>query len=180
MSRISARMVGGLVLLLSGCVRNPAPHDWLPRPQSAATDVHGAWAVLSLGPAEEIRGELLAVGPDTVYVLRLDGAVMRVPTTRVTRARIGWYESEWRRTATWGVLGTLSTASHGFILVASAPIWIIAGTASTAADSRAPILDPSRSSWADMARYARYPAGPPGGLPQQLPQKTFGDVNRKP
>lgn len=171
MSRTSARLVAGLFVVLAGCVGNPAPARWLPTPIDAPTDVHGAWLEATVDRVEPVRGELLAVGADTVYVLRLDGTVLRVEKSRITRARVARYDSQYGQTAGWAALGALGTLSHGFVLILSLPIWIITGSASAAADSRAPITDPLRKNWESVAAYARFPAGLPPLLPERLSPK---------
>lgn len=168
--RIRACGAALLITLAAGCARNPAPHAWLPTPRGAPEDPYGAWIGLRLSDTQELIGELLAQEHDSVFVLTDDGSVRAVHTARVTSARIAWFDSRWgSTTALWGALGSLSTFSHGFVLVLSMPVWIIAGSTAAASDSRAPLVNPLRLGWEGARMYARYPAGLPPGLPRTLP-----------
>lgn len=159
-----------LIAVTAGCVGNPAPGGWLPAPRAAPEDAYGAWIGLRLSGDQEVIGEFLALEHDSVFVLSDDGAVRAVPTDSVTWARIAWFDSQWATTtAGWGVLGTLSTFSHGIGLLLTMPAWIIAGTVAAASDSRAPMVHPLRTGWDGARMYARYPAGLPPQLPRTLP-----------
>ena len=64
----------------------------------------------------------------------------------------------------WTLLGTLSTGSHGFFLILSAPVWILTGTVAAVNQSRQPVLTYPRQGWAGWRAYARFPQGLPPGL----------------
>ena len=73
------------------------------------------------------------------------------------------------------VLGTLSTFSHGFIAVISAPIWIVSGSAAAAIQSRKPILDYPKTTIDQFTIYARFPQGLPTNLNRaSLKSKAVG------
>jgi hypothetical protein len=74
------------------------------------------------------------------------------------------YDSKASGLAAWSVLGTLSTASHGVGLVLTAPIWVIAGVASTAKQTRAGHLVYPRRTASAFGAYARFPQGLPAGI----------------
>jgi hypothetical protein len=162
-----------LIATLSACATNPAPRRWLAPAREAATDPYGAWIVLHADARTELtRGELLAVAADSVFVLTEAGRVEGVARAAIDHATIAYYDSEWHKTAWWAAAGTLSTLSHGFGLVFTAPAWILSGTLAARADSRAPLIavnSPER--WAQAHTYARFPGGLPDGLPNVLPVK---------
>jgi hypothetical protein len=64
------------------------------------------------------------------------------------------------------VFGTLSTLTHGFILIFSAPIWALSGAGATVF-AKAPSLNGCRA----MAPYARFPQG----LPDEMRVRFFDD-----
>ncbi len=114
----------------------------------------------------ELMGELAAIGADSVYVLMQAGCAA-IALADVERARLTGYEAGTGALVTWSGAGGLSTLSHGFILVISLPVWILAGATATSANEynarvRVPTRDtePARS-WADMRAYARFPQGLP-------------------
>ena len=173
--RVRAFGAALLITLAAGCTRNPAPNAWLPTPRAAPEDPYGAWIGLRLPGDQELIGEFLAHEHDSVFVLADDGAVRAVHTAGVTSARIAWFDSQWASTtAVWGAMGTLSSISHGVGLILSMPVWIIAGTTSSRADSRAPLVNPLQTGWEEARMYARYPAGLPPRLPRTLPLRRSG------
>ena len=165
--RVTARALP-LALFVAACTSNPAPSGWLPRAQEVPTDPYGAWIELEVagdpGP-QVIAGELLAVGPDSLFVLLGTGAA-GVPLTRVASARVAWFESGHGALTLWTVIGALSTGSHGYLLGITLPVWVLGGTLATASQSKKPIVeyDPARSDPRSLSPYARFPQGLPAGL----------------
>ena len=168
-----ARPIVALALLVFGaaCTGNPAPSGWLAKPLAAANDAYGAWIALRFADTTRLSGEFLGVDRDTVFVLALDSAVYRVPAESVRTATVAWYDSNYETLAWWGALGTLSTLSHGFVLIFSMPIWSLASLSSAGSESRAPLARVEKVGWAGVRQYARFPAGVPADLPVRLPVK---------
>jgi hypothetical protein len=176
------RAAGGAALLLAACVANPAPSGWLPPAEVAAREAYGGWIVAETAPDAlkgvyvtgtaggwtGVEGELIAVDPDTVFVLR-EAALVALPKTAVRNAQLFAYDAQWGGLAWWGVIGTLSTISNGGFLLLTAPLWIITSTATTASRSRAPRVELAEQGdrWAVMRLYARFPPGLPPGLDRQ-------------
>jgi hypothetical protein len=74
----------------------------------------------------------------------------------------------------WTVVGILSSASHGYYGLISAPIWLLCGLLNTAAESKSGFLLFPGSSWREMAKFARFPQGIPKDLDlQTLKPKPF-------
>jgi hypothetical protein len=163
-----------LAAAVAGCARSPAPAGAVPWPAGAEADPYGAWIqVERQGGGGVVAGELLAVDPDTVFVLTWDGAVRGVPLDSVREATIAWYRGHATDLAAWTVVGTISTISNGVFLLLTAPMWLIAGSAATAAESRAPLVRvPTRADWTTARMYARYPAGLPPDLPRRLAPRS--------
>lgn len=168
-----------LLATASGCASTLAPRGYLPRAGEAG-DAKGGWIVAEVGPSEptrQVAGELIAVERDTVFVLTESG-LEALPAGRFHSAQVATYESEWGGPAAWTLLGTLSTASHGWVLVATAPAWIIVGTICTATASHAGIYRYPGMSLSEFAPFARFPqglpsrvrsSGLPGGWPAVVP-----------
>lgn len=161
-----------LSLIVPGCVYNPAPAGWLPTPAEAPDDAHGAWIVLTLGNDSSIAGEFLAYERDTVWLLRQDGRVRAEAVAPLKTAQVMWYDSQLGNVGLITLAGAASTFSNGVFLVLTMPIWIIAGTATAASDSKVPAVNPARTGWEAANIYARYPAGLPSNLPERLPLKV--------
>lgn len=176
-----AQLVGVLLPLaaVAACRANPAPRGWLAPAEDAVADPYGAWVVVELQGAPEsaeVRGELIAVSDDSVFVLTQAADFRALPRSEVTQALVASYVSRYDLLAMWSTLGTVATISHGWFAALSAPVWLIAGPIATASESRVPLEDvkPRRSSWADVSKYARFPQGMPPGLDrsQMFPKST--------
>lgn len=162
-----------VALTAAGCASNPAPHGFLAEAGQEIYDARGAWIELELIGTKSgsgwLNGELLATDADSVHVL--------VPMTRDSR-RGRVLSFEWGEVRTWRAraydrgtgtyaaytaAGTVSTLSHGLFLVISAPVWLIAGSAITGAESRAADFDETDRQ-SELRPWARFPQGLPPGL----------------
>jgi hypothetical protein len=155
----------------AACESNPAPRDWLPRPQETPTWTYGGWIALELkalgddpkAPAPVRAGELLAVAPDSVWLMTDDGA-LAVARADVTLATLIGWDPETDKMVLWTTIGTVSTLSNGAFLLLTAPAWIIGGSLSTASQSRRPVVRTDKADWSQLNLYARFPQGLPPGL----------------
>ncbi len=125
--------------------------------------VHGATVVVDLPDAPSIEGELLAVEDIYVHVLDEEGQRVSIRRTGIDKVSVdvrkgsaGWY-------ALWAGIGTISTLSHGFLLIGSAPIWLVVGTATTTGEgvASADVAVREAEDYALLRHFARYPQGMP-------------------
>ncbi|HWO21977.1 MAG TPA: hypothetical protein VNO30_24615 [Kofleriaceae bacterium] len=145
-----------------GCLHNPDP-----TPRSMAevqSDAHGGYAVVKVG-GQVHQGELIAIGPDGVWVL-VGGSLVHTPLERASGIEVHPYDVSIAGVAGWGLLGTLSTITHGFFLVFTAPIWTLTAVLTGASHSRTALeeYDSHRDNWQDLAKWARFPQGLPAGV----------------
>lgn len=156
------------LLLVAACATNPAPEGFLPSPGEAGRDVYGGWIEVTrsvAGHEDEVAGELIAASADTAWILPDTGrGAIVVATAAVTHGRLARYTSSAGAVAGFAALGTASTLSNGYILIFTAPAWIITGLVASAHESRAPLKDMPPVRWADLAAFARFPAGLPPGI----------------
>ena len=154
-----------VLLIVSGCsFHTTAPNGWLPTAVEAQREAYGGWIKLDFNMgvlAKTVQGELIASAPDTVYVLTSDSLVV-VPTASVFAGTLTAYDSQYGALRLWTILGVVSTLSHGFVLVLSAPVWGIVGVNATASASKAPRVESTDPSLLRM--YARFPQGLPSGV----------------
>ena len=151
------------VLGLAGCAANPAPAGWLPRVAGVPQDFRGAWIVVDRqDSAGSAAGELISVRDDGVSILTRQGLV-DVPSRTIRRATVAIHAPDSPPVA-WSALGAVSTISHGYYLLFTLPIWIGVGTATAAAESKAPLLVHPPAKLASFRRYARFPQGMPPGM----------------
>lgn len=113
------------------------------------------------------EGELIAVGTDTVFLLSAEGLIA-IPMRAITRATLTAYDAQWGGLAAWSTFGTVSTLSHGYGLIVSAPVWILTGSIATASASRAPRRQYRSGAevWREFRKFARFPQGLPPGVPR--------------
>jgi hypothetical protein len=116
-------------------------------------------------------GELLAVDRANVYVLPKGHGyrpAITVPVQLVEHVTVK-LDDETTRTAglgAWTFLGTLSTASHGYFLVFSAPAWLITGISTTAVSAKGTTNVPANAGEIPaLWQFARFPQGWPRGWP---------------
>jgi hypothetical protein len=158
--------VAVLSLGLTSCVLR-APSGQVPLPRAAGQDVYGGWALVRLmEPDLLLEGELLAAVRDTVWVLRDDG-VHIVHRAEVRRAEVVGFDSRPHDVGRGTALGILATVTHGVFLVATAPLWITTGVLGSIHQESISRVRAEADDLAVLAKFARFPQGPPPGLDLQ-------------
>lgn len=173
-----------LAHLVCGCATTSAPPGFLPSKKGASKEAYGAWIDIRHHAPEDVkkhfrtRGELIAAEADSVHVLT-DAGWRTIPITDIDRATLTLYSSGAHWVAIWGILGFVSTASHGFFLRISAPVWLGVAITTTAISTREPRIvlharkadssieatlgsaNPAlwEDDWNGIRRYARFPQG---------------------
>ena len=173
-SRLTLSGVAIALALVAGCAGSIAPSHWLPEAIEVPQDGFGSWAsvTLSIGPDAYSEGELIAASSDTLFILGIE-ELQAFSVHEVAKVHIQSYDAKHTSLAVWTMLGSLSTLSHGFILIISAPVWIISGSIGTAAQSQAPHKTVIAGNWKELQVYCRYP----GGIPPILDRV---DIKSKP
>jgi len=162
--RVSRRI--WLLALCTACFRTTAPQGWLPTPREAQTDAYGGWIRVEELAGSEVEGELLAATADTIHVLG-DSVWVAVPVSQVKEATLTGYHVRIEPLVTSGILGSVSTVSHGFFAVLTLPTWIVTSTAGASSASRAPrVISTSPSALNVFARF-------PQGLPADVDRATI-------
>lgn len=181
--KISVAAALVVVVLAEGCVSPKCNSEWLATVEQTQSSAYGGWLqVVHKFDRTKIYGygELIAVHSDSLFWME-DNHLRSLARTDIRKAQVFTYRSQHGALAAWTVLGTLSTASHGFILIISAPAWILFGSITTGAVSHEPIVgynapdryEPSMSDWLRMSKYARYPQGIPADLDRSLIKAKF-------
>jgi hypothetical protein len=167
-----------LAAVLTACATTSAPPHFLPEPEIAGRGVHGGWLEVGManpsGRELRLAGELLAITADSVWLTTRPDSVAAansgfvIARRAVTSAKLTWWSAE-PGTGNLGVLtilGTLSTISNGFILILSAPAWILTGSIASATYTFAPRtgLEAANPDGPDLPSLSRFPAGIPTGL----------------
>jgi hypothetical protein len=151
--------------LLAGCTAvSPAPPRWKRSTEEATRTPWGTWAHLTLSTGPVVAGELLAIDDKTAY-LGLASGLHVVPVPCVATMKLAIYEADPFGAGLAGVLGTLSTVSHGLVLIASAPAWLL--TTAVATFSLSSVghqnVGPGQTPPNHARKFARFPTGLPPG-----------------
>lgn len=153
-----------LVAAAAACAGNPDP-----RARSleiVQRDGHGGWIEVTDRTGRQVAGELIAVELVGVYVLAVvpRSELVFVPKAAIESAKLWAWRANPYLPLGWAGLGTLSTISHGFILVLSAPVWMITGGLASLSEAYAPLFEYPTQSWDRISIWARFPQGLPVGL----------------
>lgn len=155
-------LLGGI---MTGCVASIGPHGWLPHPKDALCDTYGAWLAVeytSVGGVSVAEGEFIALDSASVYILNESGMGI-IPIIKIQKATLAAYR-ESGMIGIWALLGTISSASHGYFAGISLPIWLVAGISNASAESSSGIVKSSFINGAEFTKYARFPQGLPEGI----------------
>ena len=167
------------LLGLFGHSSKPVPRQLQVSAAEAQRAVRGGWVTVEGKPSGEkrrrliVEGELIAVDESTIHVLTTAG-LQSVRLEPGLQMRVVRYRSNSSSLAWWAVAGGVSTLSHGWFLIFTAPAWAIGGVIATIDEGRAAIVHDVVSARA----FARFPQGLPPGLdPEAL--GTLPAVPRK-
>jgi hypothetical protein len=150
-----------------GCTENPDPRK--PSLEQMQTGGLGGWIVATTTEGWAVRGELISATPEYVHILRIGqsgAALVYLRTRQIANAKVYTYESEGGHGLS-GLLGVLSTATHGFVLILTAPIWILSASIAAAAESSHVLVEYPDEDIPTIAKWARFPQGIPPNVDEE-------------
>lgn len=151
-----------LTSLIISCATTNIPKNWLKNPTELQTNGTGSWITVETKAGKVYGGELIAVSKDSFYVAF--HTLYVIPIASVKLARLVAYNSNAMRMGILVFLGAISTLSHGFGLLATAPMWLIAGSVAVYRQYHMPIIMYPLKDWEHFTPFARYPQGFPAGI----------------
>lgn len=163
MSRADFRLGVALAtqLTLAGCVTDPSPDGWLPTAREGLNSTEGGWVAVDCKSGQRCaEGELIAAKDQSLEVLT-QGGLVEVQRVDIEEATLAAYHSQHGQLTLWMSLGTLSTVTHGWFAVITAPLWLITGTTAKEYERRAALRYYPDVSLAEFATFARFPQGRP-------------------
>jgi hypothetical protein len=140
--------------------------------------------VVPEGEAPEVKGELLVVGPERLWVRERD-SVVEVPLPEVREVRVKRHGSDGRKALTWALIGGLATGgllagacssveganNCGVVGLVVAGAWLAVGALAAPSMESSSRLDLPRPTAEDLRPFARLPQGwPEGRGPADLTQ----------
>jgi hypothetical protein len=164
---------------MAGCASSRAPGGWLPDPADRHSLTYGGWISVRLIDRVygwDAEGELIAVDNDSLYIWSDFYEFGAIPLNKIHEAQLTAYDIKASQLATWTLLGILTTPSHGFILIISAPAWLLLGAIPTAAQSYTPQIKYPSKTWNEFRKFARFPQGLPQGFKGKIKPKIKKDI----
>jgi len=152
------------VVALTGCV-----HGGIDRSVSHGSPAHAALedvpvngfpVEVELHEGKSVEGELLAVDDTTVTVLTKTGTRW-IAKNEVSRVSVKLYPSHAWELVGWTAAGVVSTLSHGFWLIFTAPAWLVVGLPTAAGSAASNHLHVEEGDAVYLWQFARFPAGLP-------------------
>ena len=136
-------------------------------------------AAQGTGEKLSVSGELLAIDEKHLYMW--DGETSSFLLTHIDRVKIFFREAHSGGHGAWTGLGALSTLTHGFFLIVTLPLWLMAGIPASLDASTADVVA-HPDSFDELYRFARFPQGLPPNWPGRLPvpEPVPKDQPRKP
>jgi hypothetical protein len=116
-----------------------------------------------------IKGELLAVENDSLYILTYPPSAVVIFSKEELSTMIVAFSltsDAPNKFSGWTALLCLSTLAHGYFAVFSLPLNLIVGAnvAASAAQSTFAALYPDNISWDELKKFSRFPQGIPEGV----------------
>jgi hypothetical protein len=163
-----------VALATSGCSGAPNPDPRQPSLEDIQRSGLGGWVQITTIYGVYLEGELISVEGPTVRIFPAGASgIVSLTKAEIANGRLFRYVSD-TGFGGWGVIGTISTLSHGAWLIFSAPIWMIWTGITTSSEGNHVISDlkPGAENWAEVSRWARFPQGMPRGFAQPAPGAT--------
>lgn len=161
-----------LLIFIHGCIYNKAI-GVLKYPDEQQNSPYGGWIQVILKSELEILGELLAVDDNYLYIATEEMQYFKVMIKDIEKATLWYYRPDPSSFVFWTLFGSLSTLSHGTLLVFSAPMWVIGGTLSAIGYVHADKLKYPNEEIVKFKKYARYPQG----FLNNQPPMVFQDIS---
>jgi len=158
-----------LCVMTSACLPNPEMNT--NTLQSMQTRGYGGYIEVTGLKGELVNGELLAVMREKVWVLDAAGKRQWINIRYIRSAELYKYQSDWGF-GLWGLVGSLSTASHGFWLILTFPLWILSSGIVAAVESYHVRMKYPDKDIEEFAKWARFPQGMP--IEAQVPSAPSG------
>ncbi len=165
-----------LMVFAAGCATTNQPERWLSTAGMQDSVGFGGWArvwtdtqKVSSKVIPAVQGELIAVHPDSIYLLSNDCILAGVPVSSVKEVHLTAYNGEAAPSLNaWYAIGAVLTPAHGWFLALELPAWFLVGGIATSAASNVPEFEWPDETWDVIRRYARFPQGLPPGLNRSL------------
>ncbi len=175
-SQVAPAAIIALIAHIGACA-SATPPAYRRSIEVAKWHPNGAYAWLDVN-GSTYAGELIAAEPEA-FVLEDNGHVLLLPVPCVRRVGLSWFEPDRGAIVAWGVLGTLSSLSHGAYFIITAPVWLLSTGIAAGAQGRAGLLDERMTGATEqrqrVRKWARFPQGLPAGyLPANLAGSPTG------
>lgn len=165
MLRNSIYIILGLIIFISGCRTIRAPLGVMEKsPEEFIKSGKGGWLTIrlkapTLDAAKQFGGEFLWQDKENIYLLQ--DTVTVYQKAMIDMAVLETMEK--RPYAGWWILGSVSSISHGFVLLFTFPAWQIVGISATYGELWHDAYrqdKPDEKYWQGINVLSRFPGGP--------------------
>ena len=187
MSKINFSRISIIILItLTSCYFSKAPDNYLPKIDKLSTNTFGGWLIVDYADdslnivqisqsdrnnranfINRIDGEFLSYEKDSVYILIFGDYIKAIHRDNINKVILELDKKNLWTYFIWGTLGTLSTISHGYYSIITAPLWIITSTGSAIFESKRDLIksnNPDIFFWVENKKFSRFPQGLPRGI----------------
>ncbi len=156
-------IIAGLVAIFIGSCSSP---KYLPSPDKIDVNQYGSYIKIIRNNETIVKGELIAVETHKIVVLsEVDTNNTKeyvvVPIKEIQRFKLRYAK---QKHYGWTIpVFTLATISHGYFLIATAPVNLIVTTSVTIGSESAFTYSDKNMTYTQLEMFARFPQGIPPG-----------------
>jgi hypothetical protein len=171
-------LIAALCVFMNSCATTNAPPGWLSETERVAADPYGGWVDIQCHH-DLFYGELIAVTKDTLFMA--DSSLHAISSQDILVAHVTRYQIYSLSGVV--ILGTISTLSHGSLLIISMPLWLLLGSTAAYIRAHEPIIEYPDKPLEELTPFARFPQGLPSELNRQAikmkyPTMMVPDINK--
>jgi len=163
MKNIIISLIITAALICSSC----STAAFLPTTSRIVDNQYGSYIDVQLIDTRSLKGELIAVTPNVLYVLRNDEDSERLDSATLDQIKNFSIRYAKSKVANYGWMIPVSAAitlTHGFFLLLSMPINLITTSIVTITAGDSYVIKKKDISWYNLNKFARFPQGIPDNV----------------
>jgi hypothetical protein len=149
------------------------PTDWLPDTDDISSQAYGGWMIVITKPDTveskvtwlQYGGEFISLDEENIFLLY--DTVYTIPKNNVYKVALELDDKNSVEYGLWTFGGIISTISHGYYLVLTAPFWLLTGIPAAVGESgrdRYESENPDKDFWISIIKFSRFPQGMPDNI----------------
>lgn len=151
-----------LILLLISFISSCSAPKYVPKLEEVPFSAYGSHIEIKQLSGAEIEGELIAVDSKTLFVLTAADSIKKLhnlPVSDIEKFKLTYAQP---KSYAWTIpVYTLSTLSHGYFALFTAPVNAVVTSVVTARGANAFTYNEQVMSYEELSKFARFPQGIP-------------------